>query len=936
MIRTLLVLSLALFSTIAMAQRGVISGTITTQEAGAIQPMPFVNVLIKGTTTGATTDLDGRFSFPVEAGTHTLLVSFVGYAPHEQQITVAPDGRTIAAVELRAQGVEMKEFEVVGMADREREGVLLMERKESTALVQQIGAQELKKKGAGDVAEGVQKMVGLSTVGGRYVVVRGLTDRYNSAYLNGMPLPSPDPDLKVAPLDIFPTDVVESISVTKAFTADQYGDFSGGAVDIATKRATGENMLKVSLGGGLNTRSTFRDHRSYNGGKTDFWGRDDGTRAVPSAAQTQATTLNGEQLPFAANFDPTSKSAAPDLNFGLFGGTHIKLGDNLTLNVLGTANYKNEYRYRSGRIRIINTSNTPLVDYNVETWQFNTQSSALGSASLDLGRHHRVGLTTLWVNMSGDEHRINHGDHFDYLDKVYARRYTYRQNTLHTDQLFGRHGFGVQDRLLVEWSTAMSRAVAAEPDRRQLVYLHRPGADEGTYRFNAIDRLENHRWYSGLNEKETTMRAGVSYRLVQQETSDGPTPILVVRTGAQTKRKDRDFGYDIFAYSLQGINANNPDGVALNRPDQFLSNEAYQERDLTIARLTGPEADHTIQQHISAAYLSGEYQVVPGKLMLIAGARMEQGEQRIIYRKQSDSFHQPRRVAAIASTDLLPFATIKLDLSTKDIVRASASKTISRPGFREMAPFEYTEFFAGTKNVGDPDLRNGENYNVDLRYERFPGAGALVAIGAFGKVLDNTIEKVALATASGQLRSFRNTGRAQVVGIEVEVVKNLGILLRTDSSFWNDVSVGMNASLLHSELIIQQQPGNNNSAAVVLTHDKRPMQGASPYLVNFDLSYGRRLGDGVKGTVTLAYNVFGKRISTAGANGLGDQYELPVNTLNLVFRADIGSKWQANITCSNLLDARFRVEQETPVGTSLVNDYRIGMSFGAGLSYRIL
>jgi hypothetical protein len=146
----------------------------------------------------------------------------------------------------------------------------------------------------------------------------------------------------------------------------------------------------------------------------------------------------------------------------------------------------------------------------------------------------------------------------------------------------------------------------------------------------------------------------------------------------------------------------------------------------------------------------------------------------------------------------------------------------------------------------------------------------------------------------------------------------------------------MNASLLHSELIIQQQPGNNNSAAVVLTHDKRPMQGASPYLVNFDLSYGRRLGDGVKGTVTLAYNVFGKRISTAGANGLGDQYELPVNTLNLVFRADIGPKWQANITCHNLLDARFRVEQETPVGTSLVNDYRIGMSFGAGLSYRIL
>ena len=133
-----------------------------------------------------------------------------------------------------------------------------------------------------------------------------------------------------------------------------------------------------------------------------------------------------------------------------------------------------------------------------------------------------------------------------------------------------------------------------------------------------------------------------------------------------------------------------------------------------------------------------------------------------------------------------------------------------------------------------------------------------------------------------------------------------------------------------------KQRRNANTADVVLTNEKRPMQGASPYLVNFDLSYGRTFSDNLKGTVTLAYNVFGKRVFAAGANGLGDQYELPVNTLNLVFRADIGKKWQANITCRNILDARFRIEQETPAGTSLVNDYRVGSSFSAGFSYRIL
>ncbi|MBL7945515.1 MAG: carboxypeptidase-like regulatory domain-containing protein [Flavobacteriales bacterium] len=939
--RNLLVLPFVLLglfgiSSSAQAQKGTVAGTITSNEGGSVQPLPFVNVVLKGTTTGATTDLDGKFSFPAEPGTHTLQVSFVGYEPAERTITVVADQRTIADVEMKTQGIEMAEFEVVQVADREREGVLVMERKETTAMVQKIGAQELKKKGAGDVAEGVQKLVGLSTVGGRYVVVRGLTDRYNSAYLNGMPLPSPDPDMKVAPLDIFPTDIVESISVTKAFTPELYGDFSGGAVDIGTKRATGENILKVSLGGGLNTQSTFRDHRSYNGGGNDFWGRDDGTRSIPAGVLSQGVNLNGERLPFAVNFNPTSKNAAPDLNFGIYGGTTFKLGNEITLNVVGTGNYRNENRYRNGQLRIINTSNTPLVDYTMESWQFNTQTSALGSASLDLGKRHGVGVTSLWVNMSSDEHRINYGEHFDYQDNVYARRYTYRQNTMLTNQIFGRHAFGMQERLLVEWSGAMSTADAAEPDRRQLVYLYTPGDEESEYRFNAIDRLENHRWFSALQEEETTARAGVSYRLLQRETAEGFQPILVLRTGAQSKQKSRDFGYDIFAYSLQEVNAQNPNGVALNNPDQYLDNEAYQDRTLTIAKLTGPEAKHTIEQSVNAAYFTTEVDVVPQKVKLMAGARLEEGDQRIIYRKQSDSFYQARRVARIQSTDLLPFASVKYDINKKDIVRASFSKTISRPGFREMAPFEYTEFFAGTKNIGNPDLKNGENYNADLRFERFFGGGELIAVGAFGKVLDNTIEKVALATASGQLQSFRNTGRAEVYGVELEVVKNIGAIVGTDSTFWNDLSVGMNASLLHSQLtIVDDRTADANSAEVVLTNDVRPLQGASPYLINFDLSYSRDLCENVKGTFTVAYNVFGKRVFAAGANGLGDQYELPVNTLNVVARADIGKKWQANITCRNVLDARFQVEQETPAGTSLINDYRIGPSFSAGISYRI-
>ena len=933
MVRSKFLILLLISAFPAIAQQGIITGTITTIEDGSKMPLPFVNVVIKGTTNGATTDLDGNFSFMAEHGEHVLQVSFVGFEPLERIVKVTVGQTVRVDLELKTQSIALNEVEVVQRVDRERETVLLMDRRNSTALVQQIGAQELKRKGASDVAQGVKKMVGLSTIGERHLVVRGLGDRYNSAYLNGLPLPSPDPDMKVAPLDIFPTDVVGSIAVTKAFTPELFGDFSGGALDIRTKQATGSTTLKVSLGGGMNTRTTFKEFRSYRGGSNDFWGRDDGTRDILTGSVMKPGTLNGERVPFPANFDPVRSTAKPDLNFGLFGGTRMRIARNVHLNVIGTANYSNEHRHREGKVRLLNAENMALLDQDMQSWQFNTSSSALGSASLEFGKRHTVGATALWVNLSTDEHRINTGEHFDYLDDVYARRYTFRQSTLFIQQLHGAHHFGIQDRLTVEWSGSMSTAASDEPDRRQLVYLRDPAT--GTYRFNAIDRLENHRWTSGLEEEEMSASTSIKYRLLQKETTDGFANILGIHAGAQIKRKERSFGYDIFAYSLHGVNAANPDGIQVETPDTYLGTPGYQSGEFSIANVTGPESDHWIEQDINAAFLGAELDIIPNRLKLLGGARLEEGDQRIIYRRQSDSFYQPMRVAAINSVDLLPYASVKLELNKKDIIRASGSKTLSRPGFREMAPFEYTEFFAGTKNVGNPDLRNGTNYNLDLRFERFPVPGELLAIGVFAKRLVDPIEKLALATASGQLQSFRNTGEANVAGIEFEAIKNLGGLLGRDSTIWNDLSVGMNLALLRSELHIGSAITDTDGADVILTNDVRPLQGASPYLVNFDLTYTRKLAAERKASATINYSVYGPRIFAAGANGLGDQYELPVHTLDLVLSAEIGRHWGAGITMRNLLDARYRIEQETPNGSSIINEYRVGTGISAGISYRI-
>lgn len=925
------------FAASASAQNGTISGTITEQGGNGPVPMPFANVFVAGTALNSSSDIDGNYALSVPEGTYTVVFSFIGYQSDSVANVQVTAGATTRLDRTMSTGAKvMKEFKKKGKVDREREVIQMAERKEATTMVQNIGAAEMKKKGAGDVAEGVTKMVGLSVVGSRYVVVRGLGDRYNAAYLNGIPLPSPDADNKVAPLDIFPTDVVSSIAVTKGFTPELFGDFSGGVVDIRTKRATEKGTLRISLGTSMNTQSTFKPFSTYNGGGRDFWGMEDGTRDQPVGLQRPGALSGNERLPFAVNWNTTTTTAKPDMNFGLFAGTAIKFSETVKLNLLGTANYRNEYRYRDGQIRIANASSDFLVDYDFTSHQYNTQGSALATAGLELGKRHNITLTTLYVNLSSDEVRVNDGYHFDYQERIHARRFTYRQNTLWLNQAKGEHRFGKSDRLKLNWDVAYSTAKGNEPDRRQLVYLYNPGDDRTAYTFNQRDRIENHRWYSGLQEEEFVAQAGGGYRLLQRlDENDEVVALLTVRGGWQMKRKDRSFGYDIYAYDLNGMQAAYPQGVDADRPDLYLDQSNYEAGNFTLDDVTGPEADHSIKQDVDAYWGVLEADIIPGKLKLMGGARYESGDQMIRYRKQSDSFYQPLRTARILSDDLLPYAAVKVDVSKKDIVRATVSKTISRPGFREMAPFEYTEVFAGTKNVGNPDLVNGTNLNADVRYERFANPGELFAVGMFGKQLNDPIEKVALATASGQLMSFRNTGTATVAGVEVEVVKNVGSLIGADSSVWNDVSIGLNGTLMMSEVDLSGLNTNNDQADVVLTNERRPLQGASPWLLNADIGYTRKLGRKTKGTATLAYNIFGRRVFAAGANGLGDQYELPVGTLHLIFRADVGDRWQANLGFRNLLNPAYRVEQETPAGDVVLSTYRTGTGISFGLTYRL-
>jgi len=574
-----------------------------------------------------------------------------------------------------------------------------------------------------------------------------------------------------------------------------------------------------------------------------------------------------------------------------------------------------------------------LLDYDYESFQFNTQTSGLASLSLEMNKRHNITFTSLMVNTSSDEFLDNGGFHFDYENNVHARRFTFIQNKLWTNQLKGEHNLLRSNKLNANWYVGYSTVESNEPDRRQLTYQYGEGQPSTNWLYNTLDKLENQRWYRDLEETDISAHVELNYKVIEKTIKGELVSVFSLKGGADVRMKEREYAHRIFTYELAAMNAAFPNGFDLEKPDNWINNENYESGSYYIDEQTGPEAAHSISQDINAFYLSGDIDIIPQKLKLVTGARFEQGDLIIRYRKQSDSYFQPIRQERIISTDVLPFLSIKYDLNEKHVLRFSGSKTISRPGFRELAPFEYTEYFAGTKNTGNPELINGENYNVDVRYELFTGPGEVLAVGAFGKYLKDPIEKVMLATASGQLQTFKNTQEAQVAGIETEIVKNLGFL-SNDTNFFNNLSLGFNATFMYSDITIDrtQQAGE---ATVVLTNDSRPLQGASPWLLNVDLTYSKWINPRFRGSISLALNTFGRRVWAAGADGLGDMYENSVPSLNLILTGEIKEKWTLRIGATNILDPSIEVVQEIQGEDKVLNTFKRGMNVGFTVNYRI-
>ncbi len=898
-------------------------------------PMSFANVILKNTDVGITTNLDGEFEIDVLPGDYVIQISFMGYENIEENISVIAGQTLNFNRTLGVNAMALEEITLVEKINREGKSVLMLERKKATAMVQNVGSVELAEKGASDVSDGVTKMAGISKVSSKYIFVRGMGDRYNNATLNGMPIPSPTPDTKVIPLDIFPMGVVSSVSVDKSFDVSKAGDYAGGTIDITTKASASNRKLTLGLGATANTITTFQPFNSYNGGKTDYIGYDDGTRNLPGAIASKNYYQGSDMNDYFPNNLDTKKSKSPvNISASLGYNDFYSYDNGSSLGILVAGSFSNENRVYDGLLRNIRADNTARIDYKTKQYSYNTTQTGLANLFYSINNDNKIEFTSFYSHLSTDDVKETRGTHYDYDNQIVSsRRFTFKENSLWWNQLRGTSS--INDNLTVSYGGTYSIAKSTEPDRRQLVFTQDADIENSPYEINYIDRNENHRFYSWLDENEITAELSAKYvldRTIDKETS-------FIEGGLQSKFKERNFNYRQFNYIFSSDfnkyiteDLGFVDGFPYETPDAVINDETFNAEKVKYNERGDVSSKQLFNFNVHSAY--ARYFKSFGKLDMLVGARLEMGTQTVEYKNQQIA----SRVDKFQLDDpyLLPSLILKYNLNEAQSLKFSASQTISRPGFREMSNFEYVEDFAGMKSRGNPNLHNGKNYNIDLRWEKFSQKGGVLAFSVFGKYLSTPIEKAMLATASGQLQTYVNADYAYVAGLEAEWTGNLGKW--TSNEHLENIEFGVNASYIYSrstmtDASIPSSSIGGGEVSVVQTNSVRPLEGASPFLINVDAKYRF---ESIKTNVSLSYNVFGERLIRVGSNNIGDAYEQPVNTLNLVIQSKLTNRLKLKFSAKNILNPTIREIQYQNNVDNVVNEYTKGVNLSLSVNYDLM
>lgn len=913
-------LLLSLFFSVAMfAQNGTVTGTILDKEFNN-EPLPFANIVIKGTKQGTSTDENGKFSISLKPGNYTIVIGYLGYETKEIPFTLKANEKKVINHTLEASGVQLADIEIIQVVSKEKESALLQEQQKAVEIKQSIGAEEISKKGIGDVAAAVAKTSGISKQeGSSDIFVRGLGDRYNSTTMNGLPLPSNNPSTKNISLDVFSTDIVEYIGIDKTFNYKNYGDFAGANVDIVSKTYKGSGMIEV--GSGMNANSNaISQNKFYLQDGPSFHGFSN--QAIPN---NPLASYN-----FTTSWD---KQAATPIgsSFYLRGGDSYSVGSNGKLSFFLNASFDNNYNYKEGVRRggVEASQGVAYKDLFRKAYEYQTSSNAMTNINYKINSNHNIKLNTMYINSTSQKHEEFTGviDIFDAAPNGggYLTRSTFERTSLLINQLLGNHTFS--DRINLDWGLSYNMMTNVIPDRMQNTFVPSDNDNPTTSPLivSNLNKSDNHRFFQEMTDDELAGNFTLSYKF--GKTSDDKYKGKFI-AGYSARYKEINFDATQFNFKInsqQIIDLNNIDGYF----NQNSFNLGYFDIQTFRGGLSAPNAldpqNFNGQQIISAGFGAIEYQFTP-KLFVIAGFRSEYIIQDIFY---STSLKSGKKLSD--TMEYLPSLTAKYEISEKQNIKFAASKTYTLPQFKERAPFLFEE--VGQSFFGNENLYNSTDYNFDLKWEMYPKNGEVISFTGFGKYIQNPINQVTVASATNDI-SWVNTGEKAIgLGIEGEWRKNIISRENSTTGEKTNLGFGLNVSYLftNQDLDTQKVIEENPGISVAFTNKDSRLTGASDLLVNSDISFNKDFKNDKSLTATLAGGYFSDRIYALGVTGKGDLVDSEVITLDFVLKYKINKNIGFGFSAKNLTDPT--IERTQDIQNVVVDSYKKGRNFSISMKY---
>ena len=912
---------------------GSLSGTV--KESGSQEVISGATVVIEGSRWGSLTDDDGYYQIDnLPAGNYTLVINYIGFETKKIEGVEVSEGQTVTKdITIGGSDNVIQEFVIKKNKVKNTESAVINMQIKSNVALDGIGSQEFAKHNASNAAKAAQRITGVSVEDGKYVYVRGLSDRYSKTTLNGCEIPGLDPERNVVQMDIFPTTMIQNMLVYKAF-APNLKPFTGGLVDVQTNDFPEKRSFRFTTSFTANSLSAFNDNfLTYKGGTLDWAAIDDGSRDFAVAPNSivlyplNRTELDETTSKFNRDMDVGRTTSFMDQSYSLaFGNTKQVLGRDFGYGFgLG---YKTALTAYSNGERGVYTLPDPNAKVLVTQQKYNEQmgkSNVLINMMFNAGYRvsSRATVAYLFSHVRSSSKAAYYRDGVKPADDegliIQNREQGFKERAVTINQLKGNYEFKRKsddfDAAKIDWISSFIFSQQKEPGLNFFTNSYYPDA-QVKYELNpSIYRVpstynramgefnfDNQIHYSShvkLGQVETKFKSGMSFVYKQREFGE----------------KKVDFWSQVQYYNGD-VNEYMSDGnIGRNNPNY--NSETNQYYGLYVQDGTDKRNSYDGTQSIGAAYAMGDFQF-GSRLTLSTGLRFERTDMHV---QSKDKSVEP---GTLINNDLLPALNLTFKAMKDMNFRLGLSRTLSRPSFREIAPFAAFSPVAPTL-VGNPELERSLIDNYDIKWEYSRHRGDLITVSAFYKTFYNPIEMVDNPVAVNPEISYQNVDRASVYGFETGLKQSLKFIPALKS-----FQLGINYTYIRSEVNIDPEELKLIRALIPDHSDTRTLFGQSPYIFNGTISYNDTARD-IRSAIS--YNVSGKKVALVTKGGTPDIYEMPFHSLNFNLMKTFNDKFQVKLSINNILGSKVQQlylfnDQEYPFMV-----YEPGRSFGFSFSY---